>query len=234
MVKNQNDFGLILFGNGYLNNFRELFLVAMYDGKEFDQTILRKIFDGRKDLKCNLINAEKAFQFIIENPEIFTEELSENLKQILSQNGLIEKKKTRLVSNEKINKSLISSSAKLESIKTIIESEYLNLKDNLRMLILTDFIKKDLLKLVGTDIDIHEMGTVPVFETVRRSANGNCKVALLSGTLVIVPDSALEIIEKISQENKPIFMWAKDENENLVKKAKKRNSKEKTPMASIW
>ena len=210
ILKNSEESEILLYDN--LNNFQELFLVAMYDGKEFDQTILRKIFDGRKDLKCNLINAEKAFQFIIENPEIFTEELSENLKQILSQNGLIEKKKIRLVSNEKINKSLISSSAKLESIKTIVESEYLNLKDNLRMLILTDFIKKDLLKLVGTDLDIHEMGTVPVFETVRRSANKNCKVALLSGTLVIVPDSALEIIEKISDEENVSFTTKKIEN----------------------
>lgn len=210
IFKNSEESEILLYDN--FNNFQELFLVAMYGGKEFDQKILKRIFDGRKDLKCNLINAEKAFQFIIENPEIFTEELSENLKQILSQNGLIEKKKVRLISNEKINKSLISSSAKLESIKTIVESEYFNLKDNLRMLILTDFIKKDLLKLVGTDLDIHEMGTVPVFETVRRSTNQNCKVALLSGTLVIVPDSALEIIKKISEEENVSFTTKKLEN----------------------
>ncbi len=210
ILKNSEESEILLYDN--FNNFQELFLVAMYGGKEFDQKILKRIFDGRKDLKCNLINAEKAFQFIIENPEIFTEELSENLKQILSQNGLIEKKKVRLISSEKINKSLISSSAKLESIKTIVESEYFNLKDNLRMLILTDFIKKDLLKLVGTDLDIHEMGTVPVFETVRRSTNQNCKVALLSGTLVIVPDSAIKIIEKISDEENVSFTTKKLEN----------------------
>ena len=210
ILEDSEESEILLYDN--FNNFQELFLVAMYGGKEFNQTVLRKIFDSRKDLKCNLINAEKAFQFIIENPEIFTEELSENLKQILLQNGLIEKKKVRLVSNEKINKSLISSSAKLESIKTIVESEYLNLNDNLRMLILTDFIKKDLLKLVGTDLEIHEMGTVPVFETVRRSVNKNCKVALLSGTLVIVPDSALEIIVKISDEENVSFTTKKLEN----------------------
>ncbi|MBE6752543.1 MAG: DEAD/DEAH box helicase [Ruminococcaceae bacterium] len=210
ILENSEESEILLYDN--FNNFQELFLVAMYGGKEFDQKILKRIFDGRKDLKCNLINAEKAFQFIIENPEIFTEELSENLKQTLSQNGLIEKKKVRLISNEKINKLIISSSAKLESIKTIVESEYFNLKENLRMLILTDFIKKDLIKIIGTDKKINDMGTVPVFESVRRSTNENCKIALLSGTLVIVPDSALEIIEKISNEENVSFTTKKLEN----------------------
>ena len=189
---------ILLYDN--LNNFRELFLVTMYGGAQLNQTVLKKAFDLKEELKCNIINAERSFQFIIDNPLIFSEELSEELKQTLSQNGLIEKKKVRLVSNDKINKSLVSSSAKLDSIKTIVESEYFNLKENLRMLVLTDFIKKDLFKLIGTNDDIHDMGTVPVFEKIRRSVNPECKIALLSGTLVIVPDSALETIEKIADE----------------------------------
>ena len=43
-----------------------------------------------------------------------------------TQKGLIEKKKVRLISNDKINKSLISSSAKLDSIKTIVERIFNN------------------------------------------------------------------------------------------------------------
>ena len=54
-----------------LNNFRELFLVAMYGGAELNQNILKKAFHVKEEIKCNMINAEKAFQFIIENPEIF-------------------------------------------------------------------------------------------------------------------------------------------------------------------
>lgn len=201
---------ILLYDN--LNNFRELFLVAMYGGAELNQNILKKAFHINEELKCNMINAEKAFQFIIESPEIFSEEISEELRQTLSQKGLIEKKKVRLISNDKINKSLISSSAKLESIKTIVESEYFNLKENLRMLVLTDFIKKDLLKLVGTNDDIHDMGTVPVFEKIRRSVNPECKIALLSGTLVIIPDSALETVRKIADEEGVSFTTKNLEN----------------------
>ena len=210
ILEDSEESEILLYDN--LNNFQELFLVCMFGGKEFNQQTLKKVFAGRKDLKCNMINAEKAFQFIIDNPEIFSEKISENLRQTLSQKGLIEKKKVRLVSNEKINKSLISSTGKLESIKTIVDSEYVNLKADLRMLILTDFIKKDLLKSVGTNEEINEMGTVPVFEAIRRTANTECKIALLSGTLVIVPDSALEIIENIANEENVLFTIKKLEN----------------------
>ena len=125
------------------------------------------------------------------------EEISEELKAILSKEALIEKRKVRLASNDKINKMLVSSTGKLGSINKIVASEYANLGDSLRMLILTDYIKKDMLKLVGTDEEIHALGTVPVFESIRRTAP-DAKVAVLSGTLVILPDSAVETAQEIA------------------------------------
>ncbi len=145
--------------------------------------------------------AQTAFQFIIDSPAVFGEAASEQLRGILAENGLIEKRAVCLSSNEKIDKMLISSAGKLKSIEAITAAEAENMGEKLRMLILTDFIKKDLIKAVGTDEKLTSLGTVPVFETVRRAAGDKLKVAVLSGTLVIVPDVSVDPILEIASES---------------------------------
>lgn len=142
----------------------------------------------------SLETAQSAFQFVIDNPEIFSEKSSEELRGTLSRAGLIEKRRVCLCADDKISRMLVSSSGKLGSITDIVAAESKALGDGLRMLILTDFIKRDLMKLIGTEEAITSMGTVPVFEAVRRSCGG-VRLAALSGGLVIVPDaSAAEIV----------------------------------------
>ena len=105
-----------------------------------------------------------------------------------------------LESNEAMNKLLVSSIGKLQSINDIVKSEYNSLGSDLKMLVLTDFIKKDLMGLVGTDEPILSMGTVPIFESIRRSCN-NVKLALLSGSLVIIPEASKTQIAKIAADS---------------------------------
>lgn len=186
---------VLLYDN--LESFKALVISAQRGGQNISKSLEEKVSEGRKLPEYTLSYAEKAFQFIIDNPDIFTEELSEKLKSVLSKEALIEKRKVRLVSSDKINKMLISSTGKLESIGTIVRSEYANLGDSLRMLILTDYIKKDMMKLVGTDEEIHALGTVPVFEAIRRNTP-EAKAAVLTGTLVILPDSAVETVQEIA------------------------------------
>ncbi|MBR5561739.1 MAG: DEAD/DEAH box helicase family protein [Clostridia bacterium] len=185
----------ILYDN--LAGFKSLVCVAKQGNANISKSLEEKVFEGRKAPVYSIAEAEKAFQFIIDKPDVFSEEISEELKAILSKEALIEKRKVRLASNDKINKMLVSSTGKLGSINKIVASEYVNLGDSLRMLILTDYIKKDMLKLVGTNEEIHALGTVPVFESIRRT-NPDIKVAVLSGTLVILPDSAVETAQKIA------------------------------------
>ena len=71
ILKKCEESEILLYDN--FNNFQELFLVAMYGGAELNQNILKKAFHVKEELKCNMANAEKAFQFIIENPEILIE-----------------------------------------------------------------------------------------------------------------------------------------------------------------
>ena len=46
------------------------------------------------------------------------------------------------------------------------------------------------------------MGAVPVFEVVRRKCGEKAKIALLTGSLVILPDEAVACAQKIANEEK--------------------------------
>lgn len=164
-----------------------------------------------------LNDVQTAFQFIIDRCDIFTEEISENLRTILSQNSLIEKRKVCLTSNDKLSKMLVSSMGKLNSINQIVNAEYFKLKNNLRMLILTDFIKKDMLGVVGTNEEITSMGTVPIFESVRRSCDPAAKLAVLSGTLVILPNTVLNDVAIIADSQSVTYTVTPIENTKYSK-----------------
>lgn len=56
----------------------------------------------------------------------------------------------------------------------------------LRMLILTDYIKKENLSKVASNEKLNSINIVSIFETLRR-ANLNVSIGVLSGTLVILP-----------------------------------------------
>ena len=201
----------VLYDN--ISGFKSLVCVAKHGGANISKSLEEKVFEGKKAPVYSITEAEKAFQFIVDTPDVFTEEISEELKAILSKEALVEKRKVRLASSDKINKMLVSSTGKLQSINRIVASEYQNLGGSLRMLILTDYIKKDMLKLVGTDEEIHTLGTVPVFESIRRT-NPQAKVAVLSGTLVILPDSAVETAQEIAYNEGVPCRIKKIENTN--------------------
>lgn len=99
----------------------------------------------------------------------------------------------------KETEALITDTGKLESIYNIVENEVHSLGSGLRMLILTDYIRKEFLPLIGTAKEINSLGTVPVFECARRAAGLQMSVALLSGTLVIINSSLCVQMTEIAQ-----------------------------------
>ena len=68
------------------------------------------------------------------------------------------------------------------------------------MLILTDYIKKEMKSLINTDENINCIGTVPIFESIRRVVSFETKLAVLSGGLVILPESIIDTIKIISEQ----------------------------------
>lgn len=182
--------------------FSALIITANSTGAKIPSVIKEKLF-GRKEIPSLTDEAvQTAFQFVIDTPELFGEGISDELRKMLSECSLIEKRKVCLIMNDKLNKMLASSMGKLKSIEIIAENDVKNLGEGLRMLILTDFIKKDVMKLIGTDEEIHTMGAVPVFEAVRRKIGAEAKVALLTGGLVILPDEAVPFAQKIANEER--------------------------------
>lgn len=129
------------------------------------------------------------------------EALQENLRKKLSAGGHIYRKNIIFTNSDDINKLLISSKGKLNSIKEIVHAEYQTLGEHLRMLILTDYIKKDALTLIGNpNEDIHSIGTVPIFELLRREEILGLKLGVLSGSIVIVPNCAKNALNQLGKE----------------------------------
>ncbi len=93
-------------------------------------------------------------------------------------------------------KKIMASASKLESINVIVNHEYSSLKADLRLLVLCDFIRNDQLPFVNTAEEIISLGAIPVFEVLRRQ-DRSPKLAVLTGSTIILPVSALSALEAL-------------------------------------
>ena len=177
--------------------FASLLMAAAVSGVKLNSQAQRLVADY-SDQRLSSDDLERAMQLIIDRPEIFGMERSEELRGRLESRMMLDRGRVCIENNAAVEKALISSIGKLDSIAQIAQSEMNNLGQRLRMLILTDYIKKDLVSVVGSDEKLTAMGTVPIFEQVRRSCSAD--VALLSGTLVILPDKILPQIKELAKK----------------------------------
>jgi superfamily II DNA or RNA helicase len=129
-----------------------------------------------------------------------SEDLQERINWELTNSGLITRRVVYLQSNDKLNKLLMTSLGKLNSIADITKAELGTMKNDLRLLILTDYIKKESLSLLGNmDKSITTIGALPIFEMLRRASLEGLKLTLLTGSLVIIPSSVKEELDMIAQ-----------------------------------
>ncbi len=137
-----------------------------------------------------------------------TEEYRDALIRQLRSRGLIEKKKVRFLVSDKIEKLLTNSRGKLDSILDIVSCESSSMGEGLRMLILTDHIRKEYMNAIGKeDRAVQSTGVIPVFELLRR--RGTCRrLGVLCGSMLIIPDPAREAFTREIREGgnpEPIF-----------------------------
>ncbi|REC46284.1 DEAD/DEAH box helicase family protein [Chryseobacterium pennipullorum] len=125
------------------------------------------------------------------------EEHRTGLRNRLKRNGFIEKKTLSFFHSKNLNQILNSSIGKLQGIQEIADFEFSVLKESLRMVILTDYIKKEYLSN-GTENYLHldKIGAVPIFEKLRRDNSQHKKIAVLTGSLVIIPVSAKDSFDE--------------------------------------
>lgn len=114
--------------------------------------------------------------------------------------GLIEKKKVVLTKSAAVEKMLTNSLGKCNSIRDIVFHEHETSGQDLRLLVLTDYIRKEYEKAIGnTEYDVNALGVLPFFEMLRREnekKNKQIRFGVLCGSIVIIPAEAKEALEQ--------------------------------------
>ena len=140
--------------------------------------------------------------------DLSEEELKE-LKSELKSLGLIDRKQVQLLRNKKIDQLLNQSLGKLNAVREIFKAEHETLGKDLRQLILTDFIRKDFeVHLGNPDVQYSQLGVLPYFEVLRRELveqQLDVPVAVLTGSLVIIPTSVKSRLESLFGADKITF-----------------------------
>lgn len=122
----------------------------------------------------------------------------EELLRELKEAGCIYRKKVSLTHRDAMQRLLAKSQGKMESIGRIVDAEYSSLGEELRLLVLCDYIKKDKLSLVGTDqVMAAEIGAVPIFEHLRRQGREGVRLGCLRGSVILVPMDTREKLEEL-------------------------------------
>lgn len=116
---------------------------------------------------------------------IIIEELESRLNKI----NAIEKKKVLLRYNSTLKKFFENSLSKLDSINKIVGAEFANLKNDLRMVILTDFLRKEY--LFEENIEISKIGVFSILLNLLNN-NPDLKIAILTGSIFMIPNDKKE------------------------------------------
>ena len=129
------------------------------------------------------------------------QETKKKIEAELKSRGLIDKRQVFLVKSKANDQILNQSLGKLSGIADIFATEYASLGKDLRQLVLADYIRKDFANYLGDDqAPITQLGVLPYFETIRRSAQKqgiSVPLAVLSGSVVIVPTSVREELQAL-------------------------------------
>ncbi|MBD1379784.1 DEAD/DEAH box helicase family protein [Metabacillus arenae] len=159
--------------------------------KEYVQLLGRK---GKSIPKLDLEWLEELLTGCLYNDDYTKkhEELVKRMKKWLNRMGAIERRKVHLRSTKKIDRTLLTSVSKLRSIGDIVEFEAGVLNDELRLVILADYIRlEDLPKNPEDEKPLNRLGVIPIFETLRRKNMKAVRLGVLSGSIAILPKTAV-------------------------------------------
>ncbi len=159
--------------------------------------------------------------------EPFLQEVHDELRRI----GAVELRRIQLQNVKTIEKILKRSISKLQRIDEIARLEVESLKDNLRMVILTDYIRKETMPDDSSDMTpLNKIGVVPIFETLRRN-QVNSKIGILCGSLVVIPkdskDHLLTCTSNLSIDNSVVRLKPLDYDDAYLTVSVPENEKHK-------
>lgn len=117
------------------------------------------------------------------------EDILSKYEKKLNEIGAIEKKSISLTDNKNMQTYFVNSLGKLNSISEIVDIEFNNLHNDMRLVILTDYIRKE---YITTDnIEIDKIGVLPIFKTITNN-KPYLNIAVLTGSLFVIPKSKAE------------------------------------------
>lgn len=190
-----------------LSFFSATLIFLHANGREIPEGHLEVIGDKKFRIpELNYEWIEILLDFFLNKEQGYFQPFEEHQKDInnrLKRYGAIERKQINFSHNKRITGFLTSSISKLNGIKDITAFEYNQCGKDLRMVILTDFIRKEFfLTAADNNIELNKIGVIPIFEKLRRELLGSPKIGVLTGTLIIIPKNAFSIFQqKASQYN---------------------------------
>lgn len=176
------------------------------NGQAIPETHLEII--GDKNLKTPDFNyqwAETILEFYLFKDPVNFKPFIEHQKELehkLRRNGAIENRQINFSQNKRITSTLTSSVSKLTAIQQIVNFEHKQLGSSLRLVILSDFIRKEFYVSTGkNNLELNKIGVITIFENLRRQNNPNIKIGVLTGSIVIIPKSAYAAFEAFARKN---------------------------------
>ena len=161
--------------------FLKLFDIKAKELPEFDETWAETFLNG-------LFYAHRSFFAPIESS-------IKDLESHAHKAGLIYRKKVYISSNPLVQKEIASSVGKLDAIVDIVQSEHRTLKNNLRLVILADYIREEMTQEMLTSL-----GVVPIFLKLSEKYR-TLPLAVLTGTLIVIPkDKKQAVLERLALE----------------------------------
>lgn len=141
----------------------------------------------------------------------------EELQNRLKRAGALHQKQITFEEHPDIALLLGNGLNKLNAIHEIVSHEISQMDKNLRMVILSDFIRKEYLSNASeNNLQLSKLGVIPIFEYLRRNiAQPDAHLGVLSGSTIILPKSVTPQLtallkDKISIKSLPYddrFIW---------------------------
>lgn len=169
--------------------------------KEIPETHLEVIGDKKFEIpKLDYEWIETLLDFYLYKEKEHFNEFEEHQKTLenrLRRYGAIERRQINFSHNKRVTGFLTSSISKLNGIKEIVDFEYKQLGKNLRLVILSDFIRKEFyINAPENNLELNKIGVIPIFEKLRRANKENKRIAVLTGSMIIIPVSAYAAFEE--------------------------------------
>ena len=186
-----------------LNEF-EFFIAMLSFLKKVNYTIPK-----RKDLEklnipilnfsmLNIMLEKLIFEKNTIEQEIFKDEIRAIKQELIELSCIDDDNNVNLKYNKKISNLLTRNYEKLNSICEIIDIEKQSLNEKLKLVIVTDYIKDEYYNIQDEE-EIKELGVMPIFRKVT-AKNPNVNVAVLTGTLTIIPTELKEQLIELAEK----------------------------------